>query len=346
MSILDRITLACANLSVWLRHPALSAAFWWRRKRPPLLATPCGVSELVQWRKIFDRNPLFPILADKLAVKDWATAKLPGLRTAEVLWSGTRAADLPDELIRDDVVVKTNHGTRTNWFPAREKLSRPEWVSRLDGWLAQRFDTELQWAYGKVRPRLMVERLVGGGAPLWEMTFRCSDGHAATAFVAVEQKTGAERSAYFTGAGERLAPKRGTPEAAQLPAEFVLPAIFFAAREVAIQLSRGLDFVRVDLMVQDGTVYLCEMTLYPGSGFSDELATHTAGRIERAWVAALGQSWFLATPQPWPLSLYAGALRRWAAARAAELARTPLSPAERPLAPAPSPPPAPPDRGS
>lgn len=339
LTLADRAVLAMANLWVWCRHPYLSAAFWWRRRRPPLFATPRGVSELVQWRKIFDRNPLFPVLADKLAVKSWAHAKLPGLRTAEVLWTGTRAADLPNELIRDDVVIKTNHGTRTNWFPGREKLARADADARLDGWLARRFDRELQWAYGKISPRLMVERLVGDGKPLWELTFRCCDGRPATAFVAVGQRTSGERSAYFTGDGVRLPPKSGLSDSEQLPADFALPPVFWDAREIACRLSAGLDYVRVDLMVHEGEVYLCEMTLYPGSGFSDEHRTHTAGRIERAWVSALGKSWFLNQLHRWPVSIYAAALRRWAAERAALLAATPLTPAEQPVAPAPAMPP-------
>ncbi len=339
LTLADRAVLAMANLWVWCRHPYLSAAFWWRRRRPPLFATPRGVSELVQWRKIFDRNPLFPVLADKLAVKSWAQAKLPGLRTAEVLWTGTRAADLPNELIRDDVVIKTNHGTRTNWFPGREKLARADADVRLDGWLARRFDTELQWAYGQIPPRLMVERLIGDGKPLWEMTFRCCNGKAVTAYVYHAQRTPDERRACFTAEGERLAAERGLKPEHLFPQDFSVGPDFFNARAVAEALSADLDFVRVDLTLSESELYLVEMTFYPDSGFGDEHRTHTAGRIERAWVSALGKSWFLNQRHRWPVSIYAAALRRWAAERAALLAATPLTPAEQPVAPAPAMPP-------
>jgi hypothetical protein len=321
LTIGDRLVLAAANLFVWLRHPWLSLSFWYRRRRPPFLATPRGVSELVQWRKIFDRNPLYPVLADKLRVKDWAHAQIPGLAAAEVLWTGTRAADLPAELLRPDVVIKTNHGTGTNCFPGRRSLPRPELDALLDGWLRRRFDTELQWAYGLVPPTLMVERLVGQGAPLTEMTFRCAGGRVATAFVATEQKTPRERNAYFTGDGTRLPPRRGAKPEKLLPADYELPESFWRAHAVAEQLSRDLDFVRVDLMVHDDVIYVCEMTLYPGSGFSDEQATHTAPHIERAWVDSLEKAWFLSSPQPWPARLYGAALKRWRLVRRAELDR-------------------------
>jgi hypothetical protein len=321
LSLADRLVLAAANLFVWLRHPWLSLSFWYRRRRAPLLATPRGVSELVQWRKIFDRNPLYPELADKLSVKDWARAQIPGLEAAEVLWTGTRAADLPAELLRPDVVIKTNHGTGTNYFPGRRNLPRPELNALLDGWLHRRYDTELQWAYGLVPPTLMVERLVGGGAPLTEMTYRCTGGRVATAFVATEQKTPNERNAYFTGDGTRLPPKHGSKAEKLLPPDYVLPESFWRAHAVAERLSRDFDFVRVDLMVEGEQIYICEMTIYPGSGFSDEKATNTAPFIERGWIDAWEKAWFLSTPQPWPARLYAAALKRWRLVRKAELAR-------------------------
>lgn len=315
IDLADAMILAVANLAVWIIHPWLSLSFAWRRRRLPAFATPRGVSELVQWRKIFDRNPLFPILVDKLRVKDWARSKANGVETAPIVWSGTTAADIPEALLVPGYVIKTNHGTGTNYFPHRGPRPRDELNRQFDAWLARRFDHELQWAYGQVPPRIIVEQLIGGGAPIWEMTFRCSDGKAATAFVAIDQKTGRERQAYFTGAGERLPDALGRPPDRSLPPDFRLGPDFARARELAELLSRGLDFVRVDLMVDGEHVYLCEMTIYPGSGFSDEIRTNTADRIERGWIEAIGKSWFLSTPQPWPLSLYAGAFRRWAEAR-------------------------------
>lgn len=326
LTLADRLILFAANLFVWLRHPWLSLSFWYRRRRAPLLATPRGVSELVQWRKIFDRNPMFPVLADKLKVKEWARQQLSELRAAEVLWTGTRAAGLPDEFLRPDVVIKTNHGTSTNYFPARRSLPRAELDALLDGWLRRRFDTELQWAYGLIPPTLMVERLVGEGEPFTEMTFRCSGGSVATAFVATEQKTPRERNAYFTGDGRRLPPKRGSNPERRLPEDYALPESFWRARTVAERLSRDFDFVRVDLMVHQGQIYICEMTFYPGSGFSDERETHTAPFIERGWIRNLEKAWFLSTPQSWPARLYAAALKRWRLVRLAELERASRTP--------------------
>ena len=311
----DAAVLAVANLVVWIVHPWLSLSFAWRRRRWPTFATPAAVSELVQWRKVFDRNPLFAVLADKQRVKDWARNKVPGIRTAEVLWSGTVAADIPDELVAPGYVIKTNHGTSTNYFPHRERKPRAEINRQLEAWLAQRFDRELQWAYGQFAPCIIVERLIGDGRALREMTFRCCDGKAVTAYVYNAQKTADEQRACFSGDGERFPHETGLARDRRLPDDFRVGPDFFEARAIAEQLASGLDFVRVDLIWDGPDLYLCEMTLYPDSGFGDEHRTHTAGTIYRAWLGAIERSWFLSTRQSWPLSLYAAAFRRWAAAR-------------------------------
>ncbi len=311
----DAVVLGVANLGVWIVHPWLSISFAWRRRRWPTFATPAAVSELVQWRKVFDRNPLFGVLADKQRVKDWARSKVPGIRTAEIVWSGTVAADMPDELVAPGYVIKTNHGTSTNYFPNRGAKSRAEVNRLLDAWLGQRFDHELQWAYSQVEARIIVERLIGDGQALREMTFRCCDGKAITAYVYSAQKTTDEQRACFTGNGQRFPHETGLAEEHRLPDDFRVGPDFFEARAIAEQLATGLDFVRVDLIMSGADLYLCEMTLYPDSGFGDEHRTHTAETIYRAWLGAIGRSWFLSTPQPWPLSVYAASFRRWAAAR-------------------------------
>ena len=319
LSFTDRVVLSAANLFAWLRHPHLSLAFLWRRRRRPTFATPAGISELVQWRKIFDRNPLFPVVVDKLRVKDWARERVPGIATADVVWSGTAARDIPTEFLEPGYVAKTNHASSTNYFPHRKPLPRAEVDAKLDGWLARRADNEAQWAYGQVPPRLMVERMVGEGSPLQEMTFRCCDGRASTASVYLAQKTPAEKRACFTPEGVRYPYETGMSPTRRLPDDYRVGPEFFEARALAERLSQGIDFVRVDFMYHAGTIYLCELTLYPDSGFGDEWRTHTAEVIYRDWLETLDRSWFFSAARSWPAKLYASSMRRWIKQRRADL---------------------------
>ena len=104
-----------------------------------------------------------------------------------------------------------------------------------------------------------------------------------------------------------------------LPPDYVLAPSFFRAREMASRISRSLDHVRVDFLVDGDEIYLGELTVYPGSGYGNERWSRTDGMIERAWFRAMHLSWFYSTPHPWPMSIYQAAFRRWVDANVRDL---------------------------
>jgi len=65
----DRLIFAVTNALLYVKHPLFSALFRHRLGRWPNFATPGALGYLLQWRKLFVRNPAFPVLSDKLAVK-------------------------------------------------------------------------------------------------------------------------------------------------------------------------------------------------------------------------------------------------------------------------------------
>ncbi|TIL70599.1 MAG: hypothetical protein E5Y89_22605, partial [Mesorhizobium sp.] len=66
-----RLVLAAARLLLTLRHPALVFRFIRKLGYLPNPAAPRSHHELMLWRKIVDRDPLFVTLTDKLAAKDY-----------------------------------------------------------------------------------------------------------------------------------------------------------------------------------------------------------------------------------------------------------------------------------
>ena len=85
------------------------ARFIQRFGNVPDLARPRTYPELMLWRKIFDRNPLFVTFTDKLAAKDYIRSRAPELPTPKTLWAGDAAVDIPPEILSGDVIVKTNN---------------------------------------------------------------------------------------------------------------------------------------------------------------------------------------------------------------------------------------------
>jgi hypothetical protein len=317
-SFADRLIFAVVQTMAVLRHPRVTQSFFKRRGRIPNFARPAEHGEMVQWRKVFDHNPQFVVFSDKLGCKRWIKANFPDVPLLEPAWVGDQPEDLPEAFIAPGYVIKTSHGCASNYFPHRQSLHRPELDRLLRRWLGRSYDRQGQWAYRDVPRKLMVEPRIGQGGPLWEYSFRGHDGVISGVWVVTDQKRETERGTDFAGDGTRM-PAKTQKRVDPLPADFVLPPSFHAARDLASRISRGFDHIRVDFLLDGDALYLGEITVYPGSGFGTEWQSPKVKLHELAWFRAMHLSWFYRTPQPWPMSIYQSAFRRWVDAHVAEL---------------------------
>lgn len=327
----DSLVFALANLWAYLRHPRLALTSCIRLRRLINFARPTTHGEMIQWRKLFDRNPAFVSHVDKLAAKCLARAVCPDLPAAEVLWEGDDFEQLPAALVVPGHVIKANNGCARNYVPGRGAWPAAVLRRRARRWLARRWARLGEWAYAEVEPRLFVERELGCGRPLVDLTMRAFDGTVALAFVAEDWKTPVARAAYFDPAGNRL--RLEAEGSLPLPAGYVLPASFHRARRYAEQLSSGIDHVRVDFMVVGEDIYFNEFTHYTASGYGDEDRLGLGERLLAHWFASIGTSDFLMRPRPWPVSIYQAAFRRHAASWLSDVS----VPAAAPAQPAPAP---------
>jgi hypothetical protein len=286
----------------------------------PNLATPRRVGELLQWRKLMDRNPSYVIFADKLATKAWIAARQPDLAMSETLWVGQRPEDIPDALLTPGHVIKTNNASGQNYLPHRKPLSRAEVNRQFRRWLrasaAKRWlgwlDQAQEWAYWPVAPKIFVERQVDMGEQLVDISIRVLDGRALLASCALDFKTEASVTGYFWPDGVRIEDPN-----TKLPTDFVVPASFFEAVRRAEQLGQGFDYLRIDFFGVGNRLYAGEITCYPASGLGDD--TWYLQKLYQCWLQTLDISWPLSTRQPWPRMIYLEAFRRWLRRRRVEL---------------------------
>lgn len=317
ISIADRVVFALANASVWLTDPVFALYSAVRLRRIPDFARPRRHNDLVQWRKHFDHNPLFGTFCDKLAARDWARARVPELKTVEVMWVGTDPDAVPLEFLTDGYVVKSTCGSGRNYFPGRGRWTPEQRARRFRRWLRPSGGRG-EWGYTLARPRLFVERLLGKPEDIHELNLRCDDGCVTVGFCVNSWKTAEAAGAYVSGQGRRI--DAWTDDARWLSESEIVPRdLFERAASYARRISEGIDQLRVDFLIAGGELYLGELTVYSASGFGDEERVGVAPLIERAWLGAIGRSWLLATPQPGLRGRYVEAFRRWVPERLAEL---------------------------
>lgn len=98
------------------------------------LKNPKTFNEKLQWLKLYDHNPLYTTLVDKLRVKDWVAEKIGAQYVIPTLAVWESAEDIDISKLPDQFVLKCNHDSGSvvickdkatfNFVAAKEKLGK------------------------------------------------------------------------------------------------------------------------------------------------------------------------------------------------------------------------------
>lgn len=256
----------------------------------PDLRRPVSFNEKVIWRKLFDRNPLFPRVADKWAVRDYLRERLgTDIADQHLLPLHARVdkvSDIgPEEWPRPCVVKPTQASGRVLFLSGGDDEPDAAAVRQhCRRWLQETAYGAIhhEWAYSRIRPRLVVEHRLddgSGGLPA-DYKFFVFHGRVQMVHVDVDRFQG-HRRAVFDQEWNPLPFTYAFPGGGPLEK----PDGFERMQALAEAAAAPFDFMRVDLFNLAGRIYFGELTCYPESG---------RGRIAPvSWDRWLGSHWQL-----------------------------------------------------
>jgi hypothetical protein len=246
---------------------------------------PVTFNEKVNWRIMKDRREILTWTCDKLASKDYAIDLQDTtdheLRIPRTLWSGTDVRELEDVALPEHWVLKPNHRSGQVFFghgqPDVASLQRT-----VKGWFRPAEATKLhEWAYLKARPVLLAEELLGvPGSPPSDYKFYVFAGEVVVVEVHTDRYSD-HRIAYYS-ADWTLLPV-GVGNHSQAPEVTAPPVNFAKMLQIAGELGRPFDFMRVDLFSVDGDVFFGELSPYPGSGIEPFVPTSFDDELGARW---------------------------------------------------------------
>lgn len=229
-------------------------------RRPLHLAAPRRFTEKVNWRIVHDRRDLLAWTCDKLLMKE--AASRIAVRTPHTYWTGRHLDELERIELPDRWVLKPNHRTGLAYF-GRGRADVRELRRATSGWLDEsQWRVYGEWAYGQARPALLVEEWMGDSEKcLRDYKVFVFDG--VPAVIQVDRDRFDHHTRCFYRAERTPLDAVDTFPLAAVEAPPVrLPEVL----DVALQLGTGFDFMRIDLYVRAGEIYLGEVTSYPCSG--------------------------------------------------------------------------------
>ncbi len=237
--------------------------------RPLNLDRPARYTEKIQWRKLYDRNPLIIDTTDKLKVREYVRQKIGDQVLSEIYWVGEDPGEIPFDELPTSFVLKTNHGCGYNIFVQdQSNLDKSSAIEKLSKWLGINYGEEvLEWAYKHIQRRVYAEELLldeAGTIPA-DYKFFVFAGKAAIVLICSDRHNNPKWDFYDFDWNHLLV----TPDYPYSEEDIRKPANLCIMRKYAETLGSGFDFVRVDLYDLKSRVVFGEMTYYPGSGFTN-----------------------------------------------------------------------------
>jgi hypothetical protein len=263
--------------------------YWAAHGRLPNLLRPTRFTEKVVLRKLYDRNPLFPLCSDKHAVRRYVSDRIGDGNLVPLLAVTDRPEGLLDLASWRMTVMKPNHGSQMVQVNGDEEPSSEQkrrHVALFRRWLDVDFSTyHNEWQYAQIPRKLMVERNVAEpGTDLVEWKFHCFrqlDNRTVTMLQVIAERMTARSMAFFLETGGAYQPvgSLGTvPLAVQQD-----DGLLVEARRKSIALSSDFEYVRVDWMRSAGGLFFSELTFTPGAGISTSFEDELDRRLGSLW---------------------------------------------------------------
>lgn len=245
------------------------------------LKNPKTFNEKLQWLKLYDRNPLYPLLVDKYEVKKWISEKIGAEYVIPTLSVYNSADEIDIDSLPNEFVLKCTHDSGSTIIckdksafdieSAKKKLS--DRLRYNYYWNAR------EWPYYDVKPRIIAEPLLHNVEDeiLLDYKYFCFHGKSYFMYISNDASHDA-RTTFFNMSFERLNMRMKAPNSDITPPK---PVHFIEMERLANILSTNIPHVRVDFYSTGSQIYVGEMTLYHCGGFQPIYPTE--------WEHKLGQ---------------------------------------------------------
>lgn len=232
------------------------------------LKKPQRYTEILQWMKIYDQNPIYTTMVDKFAAKSWAGNLIGSNHIIKTLGVWTSAEEIDIENLPKQFVLKCTHDSKSvlickdkdqfDWNEAKKKLTKA---------LKRKYYYEgRQWPYKNVVPKIIAEEYIINHTTqdLRDYKFFTFNGEPKVMYIATGRGTGEVYGDFFDMDFNHLDLMIDHKMAPTCPEK---PVNFEKMKEACKVLAKNTPQVRVDFYEANGQFYFGEMTFFHCNGF-------------------------------------------------------------------------------
>lgn len=232
--------------------------------------TPISYNEKLQWLKLYDRNPIYTTIVDKLKMKEYLRGVFDEDYSVPTLAVWDRPEDIDFDILPDQFVLKWNNDSGSivickdkNKFDKSNALAKLKKNAKINAYWYGR-----ELPYKDVPPKVFAEPYLEDmeTKELRDYKIFTFNGEAKLLLVASDRQTPGEDTKFdfFDMDLNHLGIVNQHANAYITPAP---PKTFYKMKQLAERVSKGFTHLRVDFYEVNGKIYIGELTLYHGSGF-------------------------------------------------------------------------------
>lgn len=254
------------------------------------------LNKYLQYIKVYDHNPLYTKIADKVAVREYVSEKIGDKYLIPMNFYGVELDEIATKIVcYDKQIIKVNHDCSGGLIIRDinklllnvKEVSIPDFkveqfetveeynIEYIKYFIRQRMSynhyySSKEWQYKNITPMFLSEALLEDsmGCIPNDYKFHCFNGKVEFIYISADRENGNYRKIYYPDWTE--APFTWTKignEKKFIGPNIPKPTNFDEMIEVAEKLSQDFKYIRVDLYGVDESIYFGELTLQHGSGF-------------------------------------------------------------------------------
>lgn len=249
--------------------------------RPLNLNNPQTFNEKLQWLKIHDRKPIYTVMVDKLAAKDFVAERVGQKYLIRTLGVWNHFDEIDFSSLPNQFVLKCTHDSG-GLVICRDKsnLDIAEVRTKIETSMSRNYYYRYrEWPYKDVQPRIIAEEYMeeDGASELSsepvlnDYKLQCFDGKFDNIFVAEGRFSERGVRYHYFDRNWNYIPYCPYDDIVIDDLKNLRPSSYEEMISIAEELSKGLPELRVDLYEINGKVYFGEMTFYSQSGFDIDI---------------------------------------------------------------------------
>lgn len=242
----------------------------------PNLEQPQTMNEYINYRKLYDKNPLLTLCSDKYLVRQYVAEKIGDQYLIPLLAASDDVFSINFDLLPKSFVAKVNHGSGQNFIVKdKHKVEIPEMQIMLHYWMKRsHYYNNREWQYKDIKPMVIIEEMLfdeSGDVPK-DYKFHTFNGKVEMIQIDSERFSDHKRIFYskdwekqdfmWVPVFEDGQPKYKEADEQQKPAHLA------QMLDIVEKLAEDFKYVRVDLYYANQKIYFGELTFTHENGLA------------------------------------------------------------------------------